>query len=127
MKTVSIIYYLGTQRLSSMIPLMSPKRNTKFKCGFILLIPPLSFEGRDTRVVPENLHKTPFFSVAYHLTWVNWIKHKKNANGVYREKETDWDTFFLKKILKKKDHSPKKIKKNRENALLPGHRSRVTC
>ena len=28
-----IIYYRGTQRFSSMIPQMSPKRNTKFKCG----------------------------------------------------------------------------------------------
>ncbi len=47
-----------------MIPLMSPKRNPKFKCVL-------------------------FF----------WIKHKKNPNGVYREKETDWDTFFFEKKL----------------------------
>ncbi len=78
-----------------MIPLMSPKRNPKFKCALFLLIPTLSFEGRDTHMVPENLHKTPFFSVVYHLTWVNWIKHKKKPNDVYREKETDRDTFFF--------------------------------
>ncbi len=42
-----------------------------------------------------------FLSIAF-PTWVNWIKHKKNTNGVYRGKETDRDTFFfLKKILKK--------------------------
>ncbi len=85
-----------------MIPLMSPKRIPKFKCALFLLIPTLSFEGRDTRMVPENLHKTPFFSETYHLTWVNWIKYKKNPNDVYREKETGWDKFVLEKKSEKK-------------------------
>ena len=78
---------------------MSPKRNPKSKCALFLLKPTLSFEGRDTHMVPENLHKTPFFSVSYHLTWVNWIKHKKKLIDVYREKETVRDTFSKKKCV----------------------------
>jgi hypothetical protein len=39
-----------------------------------------------------------------------------------REKETDRDTFFFKKIV------PQKIKiKNKKNDLLTGHRAEVTC
>ena len=77
-----------------MIPLMSPKRNPKFKCELFLLIPTLSFEGRDTRVVPENVHKTPFFGETYHLTWVNWIKHKKNQMTC-TERKRQTGTHFL--------------------------------
>ncbi len=43
---------------------------------------------------PEEEPKEPFFSEAYHVTWVNWIKHKKNPNDVYREKETFDRHFF---------------------------------
>ena len=110
-----------------MIPLMSPKRNPKFKCALFLIIPTLSFEGRDTHMVPENLHQTHFLSTVYHLTWVNWIKHKKNPNGVYREKETDRDTFFEKNLEKKNDHPQNKIFKKKENVLLAGDRARVPC
>ena len=97
---------------------MSPKRNPKFKCALYLLIPTLSFEGRDTHMVPENLHQTHFLSTVYHLTWVNWIKHKKNPNDVYKQRERDrLGHIFFKKNLKKikNDHPPqkkfKKIKK----------------
>jgi hypothetical protein len=39
-----VIYHSGTWILSSMIPLMSQKRNPKFKCGLLLLIPTLSVD-----------------------------------------------------------------------------------
>ena len=120
-----------------MIPLMSPKRNPKFKCVLFSLIPTLSFEGRDTHMVPENLYKTgtqigmfrpirmdhtnclqvaiktlqktPFFSATYHLTWLTWIKHKKNPNDVYKQRERDrLGHFFLKKNLEKKLSPSKK-------------------
>ena len=94
-----------------MIPLMSPKRNPKFKCALFLLIPTLSLEGRDTHMVPENLHKTPFFSVSYHLTVVEYIKPQNTESAcTTREKETDRDTFFLKKKFPPKNKN-KKIKK----------------
>ncbi len=49
-----------------------------------------------------NFHKTLFFSDAYHLTWLNWIKHKTTQMVcTNREKETDWDTFFFEKNPKK--------------------------
>ena len=102
--------------------------NPNFKCALFLLIPTLSFEGRDTHVVPENLHKTPFFIAAYNLTWVNWIKHKKTQMAcTNREKETDWDIFFFEKKSEKNYHSPKKIEKNKKNALLSGHRAGLPC
>jgi hypothetical protein len=42
-------------------PVDEPRRNPKFKCALFFLTPALSFEGRDTHMVPENFHKTPFF------------------------------------------------------------------
>ena len=80
---------------------MSPKRNPKFKIALFLLIPSSpssSVEGRDTCMDLENFYVTPCFSHDYHLTVVEYIK-PQNTESVCttREKETDRDTFFLKK------------------------------
>ena len=92
-----------------MIPLIRPKRNPKFKCASFLLIPTSSVEGRDTCMDLENFYVTPCFSHDYHLTVVEYIK-PQNTESVCttREKETDRDTFFLKKNSRQKN---KKIKK----------------
>ena len=107
-------YYRGTWILSSMIPLLSPKRNPKFKCALFLLIPTFSDEGRDTCMNLENFYVTPCFSHDYQLTLVEYIK-QQNTQRVCttRERETERHTFFWKKNLEKKnDHPPKnKIKK----------------
>ena len=92
-----------------MIPLMSPKRNLKFKIALFLRIPSLSVEGRDTCMDLENFYVTPCFSHDYHLMLVEYIK-PQNTESVCttrkkeKEKETfffqknDFDTFFEKKI-----------------------------
>ena len=105
---------------------MSPKRNPKFKIALFLLIPSApssSVEGRDTCMDLENFYVTPCFSHDYHLTVVEYIKPQNTESAcTTREKETDRDTFFLKK------NSRQKIKiKNKKNALLTGHRAEVTC
>ncbi len=77
---------------------MSPKLNPKFKCALFLLIPTLSFEGRDTHMVPENLHKTPFLVLFTTLLGWTGLNTKKNQMVcTNRQNETDWDTFFFKK------------------------------
>jgi hypothetical protein len=50
-----------------MSPLMSPKRNPKFKISLFLLIPVSSVEGQDTCMDLENFYVTPCFSHDYHL------------------------------------------------------------
>jgi hypothetical protein len=78
-----------------MSPLMSPKRNPKFKIALFLLIPSSSVEGRDTCMDLENFYVTPCFSHDYHLMLVEYIK-PQNTESVCttREKETDRNTFF---------------------------------
>ncbi len=79
-----------------MIPLMSPKRNPKFKSALFLLIPTSSVEGRDTSMDLENLYVTPCFSHDYHLTLVEYIKPQNTQSECKTiEKETDRDTFFF--------------------------------
>ena len=54
---------------------------------------------------------------------MNWIKHKKTQMVCTdREKETDWDTFFFEKNLKKikNYHPPKKIKKIKKMPCYQG-------
>jgi hypothetical protein len=77
---------------------MSVKRNLKFKCTLLLLIPISSVEGRDTCMNPENFYVTPCFGHDYHLMLVEYIK-PQNTQSVRttREKETDRNPFFLKK------------------------------
>jgi hypothetical protein len=106
---------------------MSLKRNPKFKIALFLLIPSApssSVEGRDTCMGLENFYVTPCFSHDYHLTVVEYIKPQNTESEcTTREKETDRDTFFLKKKL-----NCQKIKiKNKKNALSTGHRAEVTC
>ena len=84
-----------------MIPLMSPKRNPKFKIALFLLIPSApssSVEGRDTCMDLENFYVIPCFSHDYQITLVEYIKQQKTRSVcTTREKETDRDTFFFKK------------------------------
>jgi hypothetical protein len=82
---------------------MIPKRNPKFKIVLFLLIPSApssSVEGRDTCINLENFYVTPCFSHDYQLTVVEYIK-PQNTESVCtrREKETDTDTFFWKKMI----------------------------
>ena len=86
-----------------MNPLMSPKRNPKFKSALFVLIPTSSVEGRDTCMDLENFYVTPCFSHDYQLTLVEYII-QQNTQSVCttREKETDKDTFFLKKKISNK-------------------------
>jgi hypothetical protein len=81
-----------------MSPLMSPKRNPKFKISLFLLIPSSSVEGRDTCMDLENFYVTPCFSHDYHLMLVEYIK-SQNTESVctMREKETDSNIFFFQK------------------------------
>ena len=54
---------------------------------------------------------------------MNWIKHKKNQMAcTNREKETDWDIFFLEKKSEKikNYHPPKKIKKIKKMPCYQG-------
>jgi hypothetical protein len=70
-----------------MSPLMSPKRNPKFKIALFL---------RDTCMDLENFYVTPCFSYDYHLTVVEYIKPQNTESEcTTREKETDRDTFFF--------------------------------
>ncbi len=75
---------------------------------------------RWSRWFPENLHKTPFFSAADHLTWLNWIKHKK-TQMVCTNRQTGTH-FFLKKNLKqiKNYHPSKKFKKIKKMPCYQG-------
>jgi hypothetical protein len=50
-----------------MSPLMSPKRNPKFKSALFLLMPTSSAEGRDTCMDIENFYVTPCFSHETHF------------------------------------------------------------
>ena len=102
-----------------MSPLMSPKRNPKFKSALFLLIPTSSVEGRDTCMDLENFYVTPCFSHDGHLTLVEYIKPRNTQSAcTKREKDTDRDTcfflkkcvFFTKKICPPKNKN-KKIKK----------------
>jgi hypothetical protein len=106
-----------------MSPLMSPKRNPKFKITLFLLIPSApssSVEGRDTCMDLQNFYVTTCFSHDYHLTVVEYIKPQNTESEcTTREKGTDRDTFFS----KKKIVPPK----NKKNTLLTGHRAEVTC
>ncbi len=102
-----------------MSPLMSPKRNPKFKSALFLLIPTSSVEGRDTCMDLENFYVTPCFSHDGHLTLVEYIK-PRNTQSTCTKRETDTgrDTFFFlkkcvfftKKIVPPKNKN-KKIKK----------------
>ena len=91
---------------------MSPKRNPKFKSALFLLIPTSSVEGRDTCMDLENFYVTPCFSHDYHLTVVEYIKPQNTESAcTMRMKETDRETFFLKKIIVPPKNKNKKIKK----------------
>jgi hypothetical protein len=94
-----------------MSPLLSPKRNPKFKIALFLLIPSApssSVEGRDTCMDLENFYVTSCFSHDYHLTVVEYIK-PQNTESATREKETDRDTFFFKKKISFKKKLKKKM------------------
>ena len=95
-----------------MSPLMSPKRNPKFKSALFLLIPTSSVEGRDTCMDLENFYVTPCFSHDGHLTLVEYIKPRNTQSAcTKREKDTDRDTFFFFEkmcFFHKKNLSPKK-------------------
>jgi hypothetical protein len=58
-----VLYHLLPWDIELIIdaPVDEPEEEPEVKCVLFLLIPTLSFEGRDTHMVPENLYKTPFF------------------------------------------------------------------
>jgi hypothetical protein len=62
------LHHLLPEDISSMCPLMSPKRNPKFKRVLFLLISTSSVEGRDTCMDLENFYVTPCFSHDYNLS-----------------------------------------------------------
>ncbi len=64
-----------------MSPLISPKRNPKFKIALFLLIPYSSIEGRDTCMDLENFYVTPCFSHDYPIMLVEYIKPQNTESA----------------------------------------------
>ena len=85
-----------------MIPLMSPKRNPKFKCASFLLIPTSSVEGRDTCMDLENF---PDLVMITRLRWWNTLNNKIPKVCVQRQRKRQIGTHFS---LKKRFPTKKK-------------------
>jgi hypothetical protein len=75
-----------------------------FKIALFLLKPSSSVEGRDTYMDLKNFYVTPCFSHDYQIMLVEYIKPQYTESAcTMREKETDRNIFFQKKIPQKNE------------------------